>query len=93
MKFLHVYAQHYEHSTAFIVGNREGLKELKRLIDDALETGNAESTLFTYDGEEFNHKVILFSGEDFELAKPYIEATQNPEAIWPGDIGVKIKDK
>lgn len=89
MKYLHVYGQRYEHSTAFIVGNVEGLKELRKLIDTTLKEGMKESELFTYDGEEFTLRVLQFNeANEIVLAKPYVEKTDD-KGIWPGELGMK----
>lgn len=75
--YVHIYAQHWEHSPATIRGNREGLLELKRAIEVALEKGGGKANLFTSDGEGYGvyvERVNLISS----LGKlPYVQ-----DLIW-----------
>lgn len=64
MKLLHIYGQPFWHADARIIGNTEGLTELREVIDHALRDGKAETSewddcLFTSDGE--GYKVIVES--------------------------------
>ncbi|WP_158232141.1 hypothetical protein [Sporosarcina sp. P20a] len=41
-KYLHIYAQHFPHDGAVIVGNKLALLELRRAIDEALKGRESE---------------------------------------------------
>ena len=76
-KYLHVYAPHMPHHESFIVGNREALLELKRLIDIAINEGEAKGNFFSSDDEGYETFVFNVSDDDgrlFEsLEMPYTE--------------------
>ncbi|WP_226528561.1 hypothetical protein [Metabacillus niabensis] len=48
---LHIYAQDAWHQEAYIVGNKEGLLELRNAIDEALKSKEAVAHVFPTDGE------------------------------------------
>ena len=49
MKILNIYGQPMEHFDARIVGNREGLTELRDTINNALMSGQKAKTLESHD--------------------------------------------
>jgi len=57
MKILNIYGQEYWHTEARIIGNVEGLEELKRAIGLAIKTSQARTSndnpLFASDGEGY----------------------------------------
>ena len=78
MKILNIYGQAYYHSDAKIIGNREGLLQLKKTIENALMHGKAttetevirtdESTpLFASDGEGYE-VIIVMNNEGWGLS-------------------------
>lgn len=73
---LHVYAQAFWHEDAYIVGNVEGLRALRRAIDAALKVGHAESAeLSCGDGEGYCVRVFRVEGAEPwpRLAVPYTD--------------------
>jgi hypothetical protein len=60
---LHIYSQSAWHEDAYIVGNRESLEELKKLIDKALETGKGDGDFWVNDGEGYPLHVIFVDGD------------------------------
>ncbi|WP_145524323.1 hypothetical protein [Virgibacillus sp. SK37] len=74
-KYLHVYAQHSHHQESFIVGNREALLELRKLIDIALSNGKSVGDFFPSDDEGFQLYVGVVESEDTfnSLEMPYTE--------------------
>ena len=60
MKILNIYGQEMEHCDARIIGNKEGLTELRDTINNALMSGGKAKTLRTHDplfasdGEGYN---------------------------------------
>jgi hypothetical protein len=63
--YLHLYAQHSYHQESLIVGNREGLLELRKLIDKALAQGTSVSgSLFSSDDEGYELYVGMVNDED-----------------------------
>ena len=57
MKILNIYGQYYWHTEARIVGNQEGLLELRDAIDKAIKTSKSctsnDEPLFASDGEGY----------------------------------------
>jgi len=59
MKVLNVYGQPAHHMDVIIAGNKEGLLELKRVIEEAIEhgtphkTSGGSDTLWSSDGEGY----------------------------------------
>ncbi|MCM3442684.1 hypothetical protein AB3Z07_02765 [Metabacillus halosaccharovorans] len=56
---LHIYAQDAWHQEAYIVGNKEGLLELRNAIDEALKSKEAVANVFPTDGEGYDAYVLL----------------------------------
>lgn len=61
MKILNIYGQEYWHTDARIIGNKEGLTELRDTINNALMSGQKAKTLnrkadplFASDGEGYS---------------------------------------
>ena len=67
MKYLQIYAQHSQHFEAFIVGNREGLLELRKMIDETLKKGTSEGNFFPSDDEGYQAYIALIPDEKEEL--------------------------
>ncbi|MDD4984997.1 MAG: hypothetical protein PHQ43_04290 [Dehalococcoidales bacterium] len=67
MKILNIYGQEAWHTEAKIIGNREGLLQLRATIDKALQEGKATtpddpsagSPLFASDGEGYEVRVEM----------------------------------
>lgn len=61
MKILNIYGQESWHTNARIVGNKEGLLELRDTINNALQSGKAMTLqsypLFASDGEGYSVRV------------------------------------
>ncbi|SDD40873.1 hypothetical protein SAMN05421663_11084 [Terribacillus halophilus] len=74
-RYLHVYAQHSHHHESFIVGNREGLVELRDLIDLALANNTSVGGFFPSDDEGYSLYVGLVENEELfqSLEMPYTE--------------------
>ena len=74
-KYLHIYAQHSQHCESFIVGNREALIELRKLIDKALINDTSVSDFFPSDEEGYELFVGVVENEDIfnSLEMPYTE--------------------
>lgn len=76
---VHLYPQPFQHETAFVVGTREGLQELRNLIDRALEADIANGEVTTADGEGYDLVVISLLQAAFDEAQlPYTDEE------WPG---------
>lgn len=75
-RYLHVYAQHSYHQESLIVGNREGLLELRRLIDKALVQGTSASGMF-FPSDDEGYEVYVGMVNDEKLFRsfemPYTE--------------------
>lgn len=94
--FLHIYAQRDWHDDVYIVGNKEGLETLCRVIKAALARGTADSDkmsdgVFVGDGEGYGIKAIRYrSNDDWpRLAVPYVDevARENRwDALQPWDL-------
>lgn len=71
MKILNIYGQEAWHTEARIVGNEEGLLELRATIDRAIAEGKAISsdhdTLFASDGEGYE-VIVECHGDKWGLA-------------------------
>jgi len=74
MKILNIYGEAYYHCEARIIGNREGLLQLKNTIDKALQSGkattetdvvdnNGDTALFASDGEGYEVKVEMHNDD------------------------------
>ena len=93
---LHIYAQEQWHGEAYIVGNRGGLQELKRAIEQALRNGKGETGRYgTYvcpnDGEGYKVKITMNNTDWLgafwdKLALSYTEevaSDKREDAVWP----------
>jgi len=98
INLLHIYAQEQWHGEAYIVGNRDGLIELKKAIIQALNSGKGETgedvPIYVNDGEGYKVKVTMNNTgwlEPFwvKLAVPYTEkiaSEKRKDAVWPWKI-------
>ncbi|KKK62083.1 hypothetical protein LCGC14_3007870 [marine sediment metagenome] len=77
MKILNIYGQEFWHTDARIVGNREGLEELRDTIERALKDGKSstleddarsgeETPLFASDGEGYE-VIVLMNNDDWGI--------------------------
>ncbi|AMQ07130.1 hypothetical protein [Sporosarcina psychrophila] len=64
---MQVYAQHAHHLESIIVGNREGLIELRNAIDQALDKGTGKGNLFPSDDEGYELYVSLIPDEEHKV--------------------------
>ena len=73
---LHIYAQDSWHQEAFIVGNEEGLLELRNALDLALKSKQGIANVFPTDGEGYEAYVLLVGDDEedkfHQLKLPYI---------------------
>lgn len=93
--YLHVHAQPYWHAPAFIVGTREGLMELARILLNAVHDGKDSAEFMTSDGEGYSILVAKIKDVDFykaitpytdEVAGDNRENTIKPwELVWPDE--------
>lgn len=65
--FIHIYAQYMPHHESFIVGNKKALLELKKMIEEALQEGEASGDFTSTDGEDYQAFVIKVSDQDEAL--------------------------
>jgi hypothetical protein len=76
-KLVQIYAQQCHHGSSYIVGNLQGLKELRDTIDEAIKNGQSETLLCPSDNELYDvHVKMLHSDEvnKIELIQmPYTE--------------------
>lgn len=64
MKILNIYGQPMEHFDARIVGNKEGLLQLKNTIEKALQSGKATTETDVVDGDT---ALFASDGEGYEV--------------------------
>jgi len=100
LNLLHIYAQEQWHGEAYIVGNKGGLLELKKAIEQALSNGSGQTVdeygvpIYVNDGEGYKVKVTMNNTgwlEPFwvKLAVPYTEevaSEKRKDAVWPWEI-------
>lgn len=67
-RIAHIFAQAEWHDDAYIFANTNALLEIKKAIEQALETGEGDCILMPSDGENFNLKIIK---SDEEFNSPY----------------------
>lgn len=95
-RHLHVYAQHYEHSHAHIVGTPEALSWMRGMIDQALAKGCSEEDFIAYDGEGYALKIVVFKKDNpMTLAKPYTDESSKEKSetvVWPHQLCIKKDD-
>lgn len=84
--YLHVYAQHMPHHESFIVGNKKALLELKEMIDEALQKGEAVRDFTASDAEDYQAFVINVSDDDMAL----FESIEMPYTGQYGDVNSNI---
>lgn len=73
-RLLHIYAQDYWHTPAFIVGDVTALTALRDALNRALENGVAGALAFCNDGEGYNAIVAKVDEETFNtLSQPYTD--------------------
>ena len=92
-RYLHVYAQHYEHSHSHIVGSVEALTKMREMIDRALIGECSEDAFLAYDGEEYNLRIIAFRKDNpMTLAKPYTDESSREKSenvVWPHKLCIQ----
>ena len=86
MKILNIYGQPFYHQEARIVGNREGLLALQRIIAEALHNGKAQSEcnpdpLFASDGEGYE-VIVVMNNDDWGI-KGGKDSFWNKEESYP----------
>lgn len=83
--FLHLYPQLDNHIEAWVVGNRAGLKALKKAITKALQQEALEgSEVMAGDGEGYQVLVLPLSDSQFQnLPMPYTEAKHTYGGVHP----------
>lgn len=99
INLLHIYGQESWHNEAYIVGNKSGLQELKKAIEQALnsgrgETGEHNACIYVNDGEGYKVQIIMNNTNWLEpfwkkLALPYTEVVasdKGEDIIWPWKI-------
>lgn len=67
---IHVYGPDAHHDTAYIVANREGLKQLWFALKEAFDTGSASIEAFTGDGEGFSLQIAQCEKMEY-VVTPY----------------------
>lgn len=92
---LHIYGQAAWHDEAYVCGTREGLEQLRRAIDVALQRskksgrGASECGSFTSDGEGFKINVVVANEDQAgRLKSPYTDdiARDTSTEFGPWDI-------
>jgi hypothetical protein len=91
LRLVHIYAQHSQHTEAYILGNREGLRALRAGLDAALEHGSGAVAAMVADGEGYAVEVTLEDSDWnsptwINTAVPYVAsyaAETRANAIWP----------
>jgi hypothetical protein len=88
-RLLHIIAQSQWHSSAFIVGNRNGLIVLRDAIDEAIRQGSAEANAMVSDGEGYGIEITMenkpWEHEAWQhVAMPYTDpvAAGEPDPSW-----------
>ncbi|MCY7500445.1 hypothetical protein [Bacillus pumilus] len=95
-KICHIYAQKSWHMDSYIIGNREGLIELKSAIDQALKSNVGQAELFPSDLEDYTTYVALVNDKEEldSLIMPYIDEDNDDEnLIHPVDIVTSLEEK
>ncbi|MFJ6411298.1 hypothetical protein [Terribacillus saccharophilus] len=76
-KLVQIYAQQCHHGSSYIVGNLQGLKELRDAIDEAIRTGQSDALLCPSDNELYDVKVRMLNADEAEkielIQMPYTE--------------------
>ena len=94
--FLHLHAQPYWHSNAYIVGTREELSTLRAAIGAALSGGHGAMSPFAQDGEGYTLHVLCVNGDaSVQHAIPYTDEAaveQRSNAVWPEKL-VKLNEE
>ncbi|SHH21482.1 hypothetical protein [Virgibacillus chiguensis] len=91
-----IYAQDSWHMESFIIGNKEGLLELKNAIDEALNNKIGEAELFPSDFEGYTTYVALVEDEEkfAKLCMPYTNEQgvgKEEYSIHPIDVIKELK--
>lgn len=87
--YLHMYGQTYPHDDVFIVGNREGLEQLHKRIEEALKGKKNKKLkeLSVTDGEQFECFIICEEEiKEKNILRPYADKTfsgNDSKAIHP----------
>ena len=63
LPYLHIYGQKYWHDNAIIVGNKTALKELRDVIDNAIQYGEGRLGTSSSDGEGYELFISCLPGE------------------------------
>lgn len=72
---LHIHAQFFWHDSAYLVGTKESLTDLRDLINKAIATGSSSNEFFVGDGEGFAVQVVVRDEEymSSKAAVPYTD--------------------
>jgi hypothetical protein len=84
MELLHVYASDFPHGEVYIAGTKDGLRLLKKAIEDAIENEKSTSDEFyTNDGEGYNVLIAAVDeGTMTSYVEPYAELQRNGPGPW-----------
>jgi hypothetical protein len=87
---IHLWSPPSWHEDQYIVGNREGLEELVKLLQKVLaeEKEVHQEEFFTCDGEGYS-LVVIHNEDDVNMAVPYTESIASEKrknAIFPYDV-------
>ena len=90
---VHVHGPGFWHNDAYIVGNRQGLEDMKAAIDQALSKGESQAVEYVCDGEGYDLYIQLIDKprdcEEWKnAALPYTSqdaSEKRKDAVWPWD--------
>ena len=86
MKIVQIYGQCMQHAEAKIIGNQEGLLELKKTIDEAIQKGKASTPpdkecVFANDGEGYE-LIVECHNDEWGMNAP-TDSYWNSKESWP----------
>lgn len=67
---INIYEQDFSHDEVKIIGTRDSLIELKKIIEEALDKKLSSSLFFNSEGEGFYTEVHCFSDEEMKKSNP-----------------------
>ncbi|PQZ57295.1 hypothetical protein CQZ94_10705 [Bacillus sp. MYb209] len=90
-KICHIYGQQMWHDQAIIIGNKEGLEQLKNMIDIALNENQSEEVFYPVDLAGYNLKIMCVEDDEKleHLSLPYHDEnyyTKSDDEISPENI-------
>jgi len=101
VNLIHIYAQPWEHTEAYIVASPDGLSVLRAAIDAALDGGiGLVAHAWVADGEGYDVVVLRIDDPPWEglwplLMTPYRDyetvGCPDPNAVQPGEIALWMK--